>query len=202
MKCHRFRDRLDEYLDKEPGLEQQNVMEEHLRNCDQCRQFLEQRRNLFSIIEESSDRTDTDEIADAVMTQIRDLPALMPPNPLHKPLLIAVTASLLLSIVLVLIGYQSFPRSINPVDLIRLTAGLVNLPEGMQSSLNELLAFLNVGWILFRTLTHVVIQISLFLLVRIPLTVPFFVFMLSGILLFVWRYRRQRKNSLIVSMWI
>ncbi len=200
MKCQVFRDRLDEYLDREQNLKQKQIMDEHKADCSDCRSLFEQRQTLFRVMDKSTESTQSYDIADSVMNRIRELPVLTPPHPLRKPFIIAVIAALFLSGILVLIGYQSMPDTVSPVDLLHLASASVNLPEDVRASLNELLSFLNIGWIIFRTLTHVVIQVAVYLLVRIPLMVPFVFVMLSGILFIVWRYRRLRKGSVTAGL--
>ncbi len=170
-------------------------------SCPECRQRLHEREQLFQRMGTSIEPSWSVDLSDNVMASIRAMSIPSYSHPLTRPVVIAVIVALLISGILVLAGYRSLPEGISPVDILKLLAGSVEMPAGLRASLDELWAFAGACWIVFRILIQVIVQIGAVILFKIPGTIPM-ILLLSGAVLGIWRFLRQRRGSTISNFWL
>ena len=194
MKCFQFRDLLDEYMDRQVDALQSKAMEEHAAACPECRHRLIEREQLFQRLEMSREPVWTVDLSDSIMARIRAVPTPTYSNPLVRPIMIAIVTALIVSGLLILIGYSSLPKDVSPVDILRLLAGSVEMPSGLRASLDEVCAFASGCWVAFRVLIQILSRIGSVILFRVPGTIPF-ILVCSLLVLAVWRVWRQRRGS-------
>jgi hypothetical protein len=199
MKCSQFRDRIEDYMDCEMSEKQRRVMHDHAAACSECRSLVAKRERLFHCLNDSTDPNWDSALVDKVMEQIQSMPLPRPENPLYKPIMIAALTALLISGILIVIGYQSLPVGVTPVDMLKLFAGSIDMPSGLRASLNELWEFLGASWVVFRVMTQLVIQMGLIVLFQLPKAIPM-VFLVSVCVLGFWWYRRQRKGNSLTGL--
>ncbi|MBN1296487.1 zf-HC2 domain-containing protein [bacterium] len=201
MTCRQFRDRLDEYMDNEVNETVRQSLEDHARECPDCKVILQERRRLFHWMMVAAEPAEERDLTDSIMNEIRMLPIPHTLNPMRKPLFIAVVVALIVSGVLMLAGLSVLPDTVSPVDVFKLMAGSIDLPDGLRASIGEMGAFLNACWVIIRVMIHVTVTVVRFLVFRIPVVIP-----LIGIgalsLLGIWLVRRQRRNESSFGIWL
>lgn len=200
MKCTRFRDLIDAYMDGEIDETLSGQMMEHIKNCPDCEAMYNLRNRLSHMLHAPVTDGPNIDFTDMIMKRIHTLPAPVTPSPLKRPALYALLTALLISGTLLMFGYACIPDTISPADLLKLISYSFNLPEEMQTSLYELWAFLNALGVIVRTVLRVVLQISRIVLVKLPVKVPIAVFSAAGVFFAGWWYRRQRKHSTLTGL--
>lgn len=194
MKCFQFRDLLDEYMDRQVDAHQRKAMEGHAASCPDCRHRMNEREQLFQRLEMSQEPVWTVDLSDSIMARIRAVPTPTYTNPLVRPIVIAILTALVVSGLLILLGYSSLPDGVSPIDILQLLAGSVEMPSGLKASLDEVCAFTGACWVAFRVLVQILSRIGSIILFRIPGTIPF-ILVCSLLALAVWRVWRQRRGS-------
>ena len=194
MKCFQFRDLVDEYMDKQIDASQRRSMDEHAASCPDCRLRLNEREQLFQRLEMSQEPVWTIDLSDSIMARIRAVPTPAYNNPLVRPIVIAIAAALVVSGLLILVGYNSLPDGVSPIDILQLLAGSVEMPSGLRASLQEVCSFASASWVAFRVLIQILGQAGTIVLFKIPGTIPF-IMVCSLLIIAVWRVWRQRRGS-------
>lgn len=199
MKCHQFRDLMDDYLDNEILSDLKQEFDQHSTACADCQVQLKQRKSLVSMLTDAAhDNWSIDLVADVMETITRQpLPAQK--SPMRIPLIIAASCALIASIAIFYLGVAGFPAGISVWEVTQSLTQIIQVPDGLQDTIVEIKAFGDGCWMAVRALVFFGFKIIRFMARLTPfLMIPFLILAFS-IVGYLWITRNRSRRSYISS---
>ncbi len=196
MKCHQFRDLMDDYLDNEIRKDLKQKFDQHLGTCSDCRTQLKQRNSLVTMLTEASRETWSVDLVADVMENITRQPLPAQKSPMRVPLIIAATCALVASIAIFYLGVAGFPAGISVWEVTQSLSMMIQIPDGLQDTFFEIKVFGEGCWMAVRALVYFGFKIIRFLARLTPFLIIPFLILAGSIIGYLW-FTRNRSRSYI-----
>ena len=176
MRCKEFVNLMDPFLDGELTQDKKEMFLKHKDQCPECKKVFAARNQLFSMMDAAQDLPWTVNIAEKVMNEIAMEVSPERPVPVRMPLLIAASFGVCVFVAVFLAGTMGIMGHHVVTDAVKMLISIIELPEEIQQSLNELAAFMKGSWIALAAAggfigKFIMTALSTILILSIPLLV-------------------------------